>query len=231
MTHKTRICFLLTAFLMLSGCGRLSHKPFRIAFKSWPGFTSFAIAEQQGFFKNRGLDVKTRVIENLEPRNQALRDGDLEAVGNSIDDAIRASALGAKGKIVLVFDRYKGGEDMAPADTLYVADSVDKSRPDDVQALVDALIEANEWWIAHKPEGNKMASEQWKLPLDNVYNMLATMDIYGTQQETQAFGSDGQGPLAKQVQKAASLWQTVGVIKTPVSADDVVDAQFVRKHH
>jgi ABC-type nitrate/sulfonate/bicarbonate transport system substrate-binding protein len=111
---------------------------------------------------------------------------------------------------------------------LFVSDRVLQARPKDVQAVVSALIEANDWWIAHTAEGNKIASEHWKVPLPEVDKTMSTTELYGHSQQAAQFGIGQPPQLLTYLDKCSALWLASGVIKAAVSGGSLIDAKFVK---
>lgn len=116
------------------------------------------------------------------------------------------------------------------ADTLFISDSVIKNRPQDIQALVEALQEANNYWLANKEEGNMIVERRWKMKLDEVNAIMTTDELYSTYHNLKQFGQTGEsGELYTYIDKCAKLWFESGVTKSQVDGKSLIDPQFVRK--
>lgn len=113
-----RFVLFLSLFFALAGCSSTKeagsggsaaqHKPIRVAFNTWIGYSSFYIAEEKGILKRLGLQVETRVIDPLAEKNAALLRGDLDAIGSTMDSTVITAASGVPGKVVFGFDRSNG---------------------------------------------------------------------------------------------------------------------------
>jgi len=313
--------------LVLHGCknngaGKVDQKsPIRIAFNTWIGYSSFYLAEDKGFFSNRGITVETKVIDPLAEKNAAMVRGDIDGMGGTIDSAVISAASGVKGKVVYMFDRSNGTDGilaidsikrvqdlkgksvaveegfvghffllyildkngMSPsdvkiipmttdqagaafvagkvdvavtwepylstakerkgshvlvsskelepilADTLFLSDSFIASRPDDVKALVSALQEGNDYWLAHPDESNDIVAKRWNMKTEEVKSIMTTDELYTVDNQRRQFGTGEKGQLYEYVRKAAELWFKTGVIKNPVDADSLIDGFAVQE--
>lgn len=116
------------------------------------------------------------------------------------------------------------------ADTLFISDAVIKNKPQQVQALVEALQEANNYWIANKEQENKTVATRWKMKLDEVNSIMDTDELYSTANNIKQFGLDGEkGELFRYIDKCAKLWFEAGIIKKQIDGKSIIDPQFVRK--
>jgi NitT/TauT family transport system substrate-binding protein len=105
-------------FLIPKRPQQVQKPPIRIAFNTWIGYSSFYIAEEKGFFKNRGITVETKVIDPLAEKNAAMIRGDLDGMGGTIDSAVISAASGVKAKVVYMFDRSKGTDGILAIDSI-----------------------------------------------------------------------------------------------------------------
>ena len=78
------------------------------------------------------------------------------------------------------------------ADTLFMSESFLASRQDDVQALVLALQEANQYWIAHPDECNDIVAKRWKMEKKEVQSIMLTDELYSVEHQRRMFGTAGQ---------------------------------------
>lgn len=115
------------------------------------------------------------------------------------------------------------------ADTLFVSDGILKHRHDDIAKLVQALQEANDYWLAHPSEVNQLVARKWKMKEDEVVSIMKTDQLYTTADQYTHFGRvDTDGDLYKYLSKASELWLTAGVVKQKVSPAQVMDGYAVR---
>lgn len=103
-------------------------QPIRVGFNTWVGFGPFYIAQEKGFFAERGLNVELQRIEGTGERRSALIAGRLEGMGSTVDDLIIGAAQGVEGKMVLGLDESIGADGILTSkDISTVADFKGKS--------------------------------------------------------------------------------------------------------
>lgn len=111
-----KILFLLTVVVAMSAI--VSCQPVtltatqevRIGFNTWVGYGPFYIAQEKGFFAERGLDVDLQRIEGTGDRRSALIAGRLDGMGSTIDDLVISVAQGVPAKMVLGLDESAGAD-------------------------------------------------------------------------------------------------------------------------
>src|SRR5436305_355671 len=87
---KTKLVFAL-ALLALAGSARAAElKSYRIGYNSWIGYISLFIAEEKGYFKDEGLDVKKTSFSSPGDGLKPLLSGDLDAHFTTVDSTIIA---------------------------------------------------------------------------------------------------------------------------------------------
>ena len=111
---------LLLVTLALSACGPTAAErpPLKIAFTIWPGNYPIAIAQQQGFFAKRGLEVEINNYSADYP--QALTDyaaGKTDAVGASMNDLL-ILLQNRDSKVVMVQDSSEGVDQLIATDEI-----------------------------------------------------------------------------------------------------------------
>lgn len=96
----------------IAGCQQSTgaSQPIRIGFNTWVGFGPFYIAQEKGFFAERGLNVELQRIEGTGDRRSALIAGRLEGMGSTVDDLVIGAAQGVEGKMVLGLDESIGAD-------------------------------------------------------------------------------------------------------------------------
>ena len=115
------------------------------------------------------------------------------------------------------------------ADTLFMSDTFISSHREDVNALVAALQEANNYWISHPDECSQIVAKRWKMELPEVNDMMTTVELYSSELQERQFGvKGGSGDLHKYMTKAAELWLKAGVIEKPVDVEQLIDGSSVQ---
>ncbi len=88
----------------------LQAEPLKVGYSDWPGYTVIEIANQKGWFKDAGLDIKMEWFDYL-PSLDAFGAGKIDAVMVVATDALVNGANGAKSKVIALLD-YSEGSDM-----------------------------------------------------------------------------------------------------------------------
>jgi NitT/TauT family transport system substrate-binding protein len=109
MTLRTR--FLLTALLALG----LIRAPcavgeIRVGVSDWTGWVAWYIAQDQGYFRKYGADVKLVWFANYSDSIAALSTGQLDANSQTWSDTLGPLAKGLPLKVVLVNDNSAGND-------------------------------------------------------------------------------------------------------------------------
>lgn len=116
------------------------------------------------------------------------------------------------------------------ADTLFLSRDMIRSRPQDVQKLVAALLEANEYWLSNPDECNAIVARRWQMDLQEVVDIMKTDELYGRAKQREQFGTqspDEAGALIGYLESCAKLWRQSGVIDKDIDAAPLVAPEFV----
>lgn len=98
---------LVSTLIVASGAARADIK---VGFSDWPGWVAWVIAEQQGFFKKHGANVKLVWFPNYSDSISALSSGQLDANCQTWSDTMAPLAKGIPLKVVLVNDNSAGND-------------------------------------------------------------------------------------------------------------------------
>jgi len=98
---------LVSTLIVASGAARAEIK---VGFSDWPGWVAWVIAEQQGFFKKHGANVKLVWFPNYSDSISALSSGQLDANCQTWSDTMAPLAKGIPLKVVLVNDNSAGND-------------------------------------------------------------------------------------------------------------------------
>jgi NitT/TauT family transport system substrate-binding protein len=116
------------------------------------------------------------------------------------------------------------------ADTLFVSQNILQQRSNDIASLVQALQEANDYWLANPKEINALVARRWKMSEDEVAGIMKTDQLYTVADQRAQFGQkDTDGDLYRYLSKAAELWLNAGVVKQKVDPARLLDGFAVRK--
>jgi NitT/TauT family transport system substrate-binding protein len=80
-----------------------------MGYGSFPGWLPWKVAEEQGIFKNNGIDVQLKYFSSISDGNNAMASGALDANNQTLNDTLSALSGGSRPqKIVLVNDTSTG---------------------------------------------------------------------------------------------------------------------------
>ena len=82
----------------------------KVGLSDWPGWVAWYVAEQKGFFKKHGADVKLVWFANYTDSISALSAGQLDANAQTWSDTMGPLAKGLPLKVVLVNDNSAGND-------------------------------------------------------------------------------------------------------------------------
>ncbi|MBC7782820.1 MAG: ABC transporter substrate-binding protein [Burkholderiales bacterium] len=88
-------------------------EPLKIAYSDWPGWVTFDVTKEKGFFKDAGVEVELVWMEYL-PSMEALAAGKVDAVAMTNGDALVTGATGKPSTCIVLTD-YSNGNDMLVA--------------------------------------------------------------------------------------------------------------------
>ena len=88
----------------------VAHAEVKVGVSDWPGWVAWYVAEQKGFFKKNGADVKLVWFANYTDSISALSSGQLDANSQTWSDTLGPLAKGLKLKAVLVNDNSAGND-------------------------------------------------------------------------------------------------------------------------
>jgi len=82
----------------------------KVGVSDWPGWVAWYVAEQKGFFKKHGADVKLVWFANYTDSIAALSSGQLDANSQTWSDTMGPLAKGLPLKTILVNDNSAGND-------------------------------------------------------------------------------------------------------------------------
>ncbi|NRB40847.1 MAG: ABC transporter substrate-binding protein [Pseudomonadales bacterium] len=107
-----RIIFLVSFLILLLGCAKEPEKVVKIAMNPWPGYELLYLAEQKGFFKEVGANIKLVQVSSLSDSQRAYVAGRVDGMASTLIEAVQVNDFGSRPlKVVLVSD-YSNGADM-----------------------------------------------------------------------------------------------------------------------
>lgn len=111
------ICMLLLSIVMLtvSGCGsekksEPAKEKIKIGLSPWPGWYTWYLVQDKGFFKKHGVDVELVWFPVYSDSLQALNTGKLDGNSQALSDTLAPLSKGIDLRTVLVNDNSAGGD-------------------------------------------------------------------------------------------------------------------------
>jgi NitT/TauT family transport system substrate-binding protein len=98
------------AFTSLLALPQTAAAEVKVGVSDWPGWVAWYVAEQKGFFKKHGADVKLVWFANYTDSISALSSGQLDANSQTWSDTLGPLAKGLPLKAVLVNDNSAGND-------------------------------------------------------------------------------------------------------------------------
>ncbi len=101
---------LAATFVAGAALPRAASAEVKVGVSDWPGWVAWYVAEQKGFFKKHGADVKLVWFANYTDSISALSAGQLDANSQTWSDTMGPLAKGLPLKTVLVNDNSAGND-------------------------------------------------------------------------------------------------------------------------
>jgi NitT/TauT family transport system substrate-binding protein len=99
-----------TLFAILSLACSVARAEIKVGLSDWPGWVAWYVAEEKGFFKKYGADVKLVWFVTYTDSISALSAGQLDANSQTWSDTMAPLAKGVPLKVVLVNDNSAGND-------------------------------------------------------------------------------------------------------------------------
>ena len=109
IAHLTRTLIAGIVFALLTQ-PLVAHAEVKIGLSDWPGWVAWYVAEQKGFFKKHGADVKLVWFANYTDSISALSAGQVDGNSQTWSDTMAPLAKGIALKTILVNDNSAGND-------------------------------------------------------------------------------------------------------------------------
>jgi len=84
--------------------------PIKIGINAWTGYDPFILADKLNLFERNNVSVEVKRFSTTASELEAIKSGEIQGAGFTLDEAFTLIASGFKGKIVLVLDYSTGGD-------------------------------------------------------------------------------------------------------------------------
>lgn len=102
------LCFLA---LLSLGCGEPAKRELRIAINAWPGYEVIYLAQEKGFFRDKGVSVRLVEFGSLSDARRAYETGKVDGLATTVVEVLMArDATPRDLKIIRVFDASSGAD-------------------------------------------------------------------------------------------------------------------------
>ena len=100
-------------------CQSVRAMPLRVSLNAWPGYEDIYLAEQLGYFKDEGIEVKIIQFEALAEGRRAFESDQVDILPATTVDLLQVNSAGRiKGKVIAVVDYSNGGDVILASETL-----------------------------------------------------------------------------------------------------------------
>jgi NitT/TauT family transport system substrate-binding protein len=178
-----------------------------------------ALLQQSGLRMNdiKGMDMETAT-------------GGSAFVAHRVDAAVlwepwlsRASTEGG-GRVIASSKTYPN----LIVDTLGFTDKTIADSPNDVRAIVNAVLKAIDYAKVHPEEANSIMGPPFQVDAARYATIVKGLDFCDAARNREYFGtSQNPGPIYKVAQRASAVWMEAGAISNPVDPSQVIASAFV----
>jgi NitT/TauT family transport system substrate-binding protein len=115
-------------------------------------------------------------------------------------------------------------------DCLAFNQGVVSKSPEQVQAIVNAVLRAIAYAKAHPDEANAIMAPNFQVDANKFGQILQGINFCDLRRNKEYFGTQQTpGPIYQVAERASRIWQQAGVISKPVSPQEIISAEFVGK--
>lgn len=109
---KLQILICLCCVLFVSSCSKPGEegRPIKIGINEWTGYDPFILAARTDFFNKNNVRVEIKRFVSATEEMKALKDGEIQGAGFTLDEVFLLVESGFRGKVVLVVDYSMGGD-------------------------------------------------------------------------------------------------------------------------
>lgn len=113
-------------------------------------------------------------------------------------------------------------------DVLAFNAKVAEDEPKEVQAIVDAVLKAINYWKSHPQEADEIMAPYFQLTPEKYAAILRGLRFMDLARNWQYFGKQpDQGPIFSVAEKASTIWSESGVTGTRISPASVISRAFI----
>ncbi len=111
MRHSLPILVVMVC-LGLVACSPEPKKPLRIGINAWPGYEFLSLADQLGYFKDEGVDIKMIPFQTLADGRRAFEKQQVDIMGGTLTEFYTAREIQGIDPVIFMMVDFSNGGDM-----------------------------------------------------------------------------------------------------------------------
>ncbi len=112
MKPQAIICAFSFCLLLLTGCSPKNTEPLRIGTNPWPGYEFLHLAQEKGYYKEAGLDVRLVEFSSLADCRRAYERGQIDGMGTTVIEVLQARDHSSRSPQIVQAVDYSDGADV-----------------------------------------------------------------------------------------------------------------------
>ncbi len=97
--------------LFIAGCTGEPKAALRVGINAWPGYEFLYLAQEKGFYREEGLDVRILELNSLSDARRAYERGQIDAFGTTVIEVLQAREFSQRSpQIIQVVDSSDGAD-------------------------------------------------------------------------------------------------------------------------
>lgn len=115
-------------------------------------------------------------------------------------------------------------------DVLAFNQDVVQKHPEDVQAIVGAILKAIDYYKQHPDEANRIMAPHFQVTPEKFAAILEGVRFADLERNRAYFGTPpARGPIYGVAEKASRIWIQSGVTKAPIAPEAIITQEFARE--
>ncbi len=86
----SKLSAVILATLILQSCSRDNAAPLRIGINPWPGYEFIYLAQEKGFFRDAGVNIRIIELNSLSDARRAYERGQIDGMGTTVIEVLQA---------------------------------------------------------------------------------------------------------------------------------------------
>ena len=104
-----------------------------------------------------------------------------------------------------------------------------RTKPDDVQRIVNAILKAIDYAKAHPVEASEIMAKYFEVDPQKYRAILEGVEFADLKRNREYFGTrESPGPIFQVAARASAVWVKAGVVSSPVREQDIIATDFVQ---